>query len=318
MKVGFMRNSIVLLFILLLSMPSGISQQAAEKLEVMTTLFPFYDFVRQIGKEKVTVRLLVPPGVEPHAFELKPRDIIQINKSDIFIYTGKYMEPWVQDMLAGIRHTNLLVIDASQGIELLSGEHSHSELHHSQKEDASLEKDPHIWLDLGHDQSIVDAITQALIERDPANKEFYLQNAKAYKLKLADLDSRFKKSFAGVQQRTILHAGHFAFGYFAKRYGLEYVSPYAGFSPNAEPSPKAIAELIQKSKQLKAQRIYYEELLDPKVARTIARETGVKLELLHGAHNVSKNELARGITFLEIMEDNLKKLQKGFGSHEHH
>ena len=109
----------------------------------------------------------------------------------------------------------------------------------------------------------------------------------------------------------IIYGGHFAFGYFAKRYGLTHESPYPGFSPNAEPSPKAIAELISKMRASGQKYIYYEELIEPKVARIIAEETGATLELLHGAHNVSKKELKSGITFLDIMEDNLQKLKVG-------
>jgi zinc transport system substrate-binding protein len=182
--------------------------------------------------------------------------------------------------------------------------HEHGHHHHGGK-------DPHIWVDLANDQIMVDTIAKALVEKDPANSAFYLNNAKEYKLKLADLDRRFKETLATAKHKTIIYGGHFAFGYFAKRYGLEHDSPYDGFSPNAEPSPKAIASLIEKLKKSGIKYIYYEELLDPKVARTISQETGAKLELLHGAHNVSKDELTKGVTFIDIMEDNLRKLKVG-------
>ncbi len=284
--------------------------QSSSKLEVVTTLFPTYDFAKEIGRDKVNVSLLLPPGVESHTFEPKPNDIVRINKADIFIYTGKYMEPWVGDILKGISNKNLVVVDASKGIVLMDDEehdeeeHEHGHHHHGGK-------DPHIWVDLANDQIMVDTIAEALSEKDTANSIFYLNNAKEYNAKLADLDRRFKETLSTAKHKTIIYGGHFAFGYFAKRYGLEYISPYDGFSPNAEPSPKAIAELIKTMKESGQKYIYHEELLDPKVARVISQETGAKLELLHGAHNVSKDELNRGVTFIDIMEDNLEKLKVG-------
>ncbi len=304
------------LLIFFLCVSCAMAQDVKGKVEVVTTLFPTYDFAKQIGKDKVNVSLLLPPGVESHTFEPKPSDVVRISKAGIFIYTGKYMEPWVEDMLKGISNKNLVVVDASQGIVLMAdedhneeeehheGEHEHGHHHHGGK-------DPHIWLDLSNTQAMVDTIAKALAQKDPFDSEYYLNNAKEYNAKLANLDARFKSTLSTCKHKTIIYGGHFAFGYFARRYGLEHDSPYEGFSPNAEPTPKAIAELINKLKTSEMKYIYYEELLDPKVARTIASETGVKLELLHGAHNVSKEELNRGITFIDIMEDNLKKLKVG-------
>ena len=322
------------LFILFMGISCTMAQEGEGKIEVVTTLFPTYDFARQIGKDNVNVSLLLPPGVESHTFEPKPQDIVRINKADVFVYTGKFMEPWVEDLLKGISNKNLVVVDASNGIELMAdedhdeeredrtedgehhegeGEHHEEENHHEGDHEHHHHggKDPHIWVDLANDQVMVNTIAQAFAEKDPANSVIYLNNAKEYNAKLAALDKRFKETLSTAKHKTIIYAGHFAFGYFAKRYGLEHVSPYDGFSPNAEPSPKAIAELINKIKGSGIKYIYYEELLDPKVARTISQETGAKLELLHGAHNVSKDELSRGVTFLDIMEDNLKKLKIG-------
>ncbi len=275
-----------------------------KRLEIVATLFPVFDFVKAVGQEKVNVSLLLPAGVEPHAFEPKPTDVIRVNKADIFIYTGEYMEPWVKDILKGVFNNNLAVVDMSRGIELLDEEDNDGHHDHGTK-------DPHIWLDLGNAQVMVNAIANILIEKDPRNKDFYSSNAKEYNEKLSGLDLRFRDAFSRCKYKTIIYGGHFAFGYFAKRYQLKHVSPYPGFSPNAEPTPRAIAELIDKLKRSRIEYVYYEELLDPKVARTIAKETGAKLEMLHGAHNLSKDELTRGLTFLDIMEDNLRKLKTG-------
>lgn len=286
------------------------------KIEIVTTLFPTYDFARQIGKDKVNVSLLLPPGIEPHSFEPKPADVVRISKADIFIYTGKYMEPWAEDMIKGAANKNLMAVDASQGIALTAEEDNDKEQdnHKGGQEDGRYHyrgKDPHIWLDLGNAQVMVNTVAMALAQRDAGNKDFYLNNAREYNAKLAEMDGRLKGIFSGCKRKTIISGGHFTFGYFVRRYGLRYVSAYKGFSPNAEPSPRAIAELINKLKDSGAGYVYYEELLDPKVPRIISQETGARLELLHAAHNVSKDELKRGLGYLEIMEENLRKLKLG-------
>ncbi len=317
-------------FVFFIGLSCAFAQESKGKVEVVTTLFPTYDFTKQIGKDKVIVSLLLPSGVESHTFEPKPQDVVRINKADVFIYTGKFMEPWAEDMLKGVSNKRLAVVDSSLGIELMDhddpdedGEHHEGEKHedgddhekeHTQEQEHGHHhggKDPHIWVDFGNVQIMVDTIAKALADKDPANGAFYMSNAQEYKIRLADLDRRFKETLSTAKHKRIIYGGHFAFGYFAKRYGLEHDSPYEGFSPNAQPSPKAITSLIEKLKKSGIKYIYYEELLDPKVARTISQETGAKLELLHGAHNVSKDELTKGVTFLNIMEDNLKKLKVG-------
>lgn len=299
-------NRVFLLFIIGLSVIAPLRAET-QKLEVITTLFPTYDFARHIAQDRVNVTLLLPPGVEAHTFEPRPADMVKLNHADVFVYTGKYMEPWVEKILKGV-NDKLLVIDASQGIELLD-DHDEDE-HHDHEHDHD-GKDPHIWLDLANAQQMVTTVARALAQKDPANAQFYEANAVEYKQQLADLDQRFKTMLATAKYKSLIYGGHFAFGYFAKRYGLTHDSPYQGFSPNAEPRPKSLAKLIKKLKQSGMNYIYHEELIDPKVARTIAQETGAKLELLHGAHNVSQDELQRGVTFLELMEANFNKLKVG-------
>ncbi len=283
------------------------------KLQVVTTLFPLYDFSRQIAGDKADVVLLLPPGVEPHGFEPRPGDILRISKADLFIYTGPFMEPWVDDILKGIDTRKVVIINASQKIELAD---EHESEHGSEYEGHHHEKDPHIWVDPILAQQIVNAIADGFMQKDPANKDFYLANAKAHNDKLATLDSDIRTSLEKCKSKTILYGGHFAFGYFARRYGLDYMTPYAGFSPQAEPTPKAIAELIEKTKALDSKYIYYEELIEPRVARAIAESAGAQMLLLSAAHNISKQELDNGTTYLDIMRGNLQRLKQGLGYQE--
>ena len=278
------------------------SPQGKNVITVVTSLFPLYDFARAIAKDKAAVSLLLPPGVEAHSFEPRPGDILKINSADLFIYTGAVMEPWVAKILQAMENKDLLVIDASAGIRLLQEAPGPGEEHHG--------TDPHIWLDLENAQHLVDTIGEGLSAKDPLNRKFYTDNARSYKARLAELDSRYRRVLATCKHRVIIHGGHFAFGYLAKRYSIDYRAAY-GFSPDAEPTPRRIYELSEFIKRSGVQYIFYEELLNPRVAETIARETGAQLLKLSAAHNLSKMEMEQGVTFIDIMEQNLKNLSRG-------
>lgn len=283
----------------------------AGKLRVITTLFPLYDFTRSIGGDKVDVVLLLPPGMESHSFEPKPGDIVRVNKANLFVFTNRFMEPWTSDIIAGLDTGKTMVVDASRGARLLkSGRgdtHDHVE---TDGPDHGEGMDPHLWLDFANAKIMVDNILAGLVTRDPANRDFYTANAAGFKAKLTDLDERFRKGLAVCDKRIFLHGGHFAFGYLANRYGLRYESAYA-VTADAEPSPAKIAELITKIRSNGLRHIYTEELVEPRVADTIARETGATILKLHGAHNIGRDDLAAGVTFLSLMEQNLKNLRLG-------
>jgi zinc transport system substrate-binding protein len=294
-----------------------------QKLNVVTALFPLYDFARNIGQDKADVFLLLPPGLEPHSFEPKPADMIRLNQADLFIYTNPAMEPWAKNVLKGIQSRNLRVIEAGQGIALMADRHGqgpaggtgagHENGHRSDHDPAGHDpvgRDPHIWLDFSNAVRMVDHILAGFIEKDPSNRDYYQRNAEAYKRKLTDLDRQFGEGLSGCRKRVLVHGGHFAFGYLAGRYGLKYIA-LSGFSPDAEPTP---ANLVRISKIMKANDLhylFYEELLSPRTAEMIAKETGASLLLLHGAHNISKEDFDRGVGFITLMQKNLENLKRG-------
>ncbi len=280
-------------------------QLETKKLSIVATLFPLYDFAKNIGGEHAEASLLLPPGVEPHGFEPKPEDIIRINKADIFIYTGKYMEPWAEKILKGTDNKSLVVIDSSKGINFIEETDglSHSEHAH--------DMDPHIWLDFENAQKMIDNMLEGFIAADPANEFAYRKNAENYKSILRELDNKFREGLASCKTRYFIHGGHYAFGYMARRYGLNYISAYHGFSPDAEPSARRLAELIRKIKKHDAMHVFYEELISPRVAEVIAKETGAEILKLHAAHNLTKEEWERGVAFIGLMEQNLVNLKAG-------
>jgi len=278
-----------------------------KKLRVVTTLFPLYDFAREVGGDRVEVRILLPPGVEPHDFEPRPEDIVQLNRADLFVYTNRYMEPWAAGMLAGLGNKGLAVVDASVGVTFLpasGGEEEHG--HHHEGEGM----DPHVWLSVPNAEIMVENITAALVRKDPAGAAYYRTNGDGYRARLATLDDRFKKGLSGCGRRLFLHGGHYAFGYLAKRYGLDYLSAY-GVSADAEPTPRKMMALVDQVRKHALTAVFYEELLSPRVAETIARETGATLLKLRAVNNVSREEMAAGATYISLMEENLTNLRTG-------
>jgi zinc transport system substrate-binding protein len=280
------------------------------KLKVVTTIFPLYDFARQVGREKIEVNLLLPPGVEAHAFEPRPADIKRIQDADIFLFTNKAMEPWVGGLLKGIDIRSLAIVDTSQGITLLQRTDDHDAEEHARADDSG-NADPHIWLDLTNAMKMVDTIASQFIAKDPRYRHFYVKNADEYKKKLEELDKKYKNTLSHCKNRVIFHAGHFAFGYLTKRYGITYVSAYKGFSPDAEPTPRTLIEITKNVRKSGVKYIYYEELSAPRIAEVVAKETGCGLLMLHGAHNVTREEMASGVTFISLMEKNLENLKMG-------
>ena len=276
---------------------NGSSQPRHTGLRVVTTLFPLYDFARQLAGSTADVYMLLPPATEPHVFEPRPGDVEKIRQADIFIYTGEAMEPWVPELLRGIDAPRLLVVDASYGLQLPAGPHGG--------------KDPHVWLDFANAAHMVDVIAAALASRDQEHAETYRRNANGYKEKLAALDARYRAVLGTCPQRTFVHAGHYAFGYLARRYDLRYIPAYQGTSDDAEPSPRQLAALLDTMKRLGLKAIFYDELIDPRLARVIQQETGAVAFPLNAAANVSRDELRAGVTFLSLMEKNLANLQRG-------
>ena len=276
-----------------------------KKINVVTTLFPLYDFTKNIGKAKVEVSLLLPPGVEAHSFEPKPSDLVKINEADVFIYTGKFMEPWAEDIVKSVTNKNLIIVDSSQGIKMIPG------VFHDADEPAG-SFDPHIWLDFDNAKIMVSNILHALAAKDPAYINNYKQNSDDYRKKLSDLDSLYKTTLADCKGKEIVYGGHYAFGYLAHRYALKYLAAQ-GFSPDAEPTARDLSMLVEQIRKDNIKYVFFEELTSPKIAETIANETNTKLLLLNAAHNVTKDQFVQGTSFLDIMKSNLDNLKVGLG-----
>lgn len=286
-----------------------------KKLQIVTTLFPLYDFARTIGGDRVEVTLLLPPGVEAHAFEPRPEDAVKTSKAGLFIYTNRYMEPWAEKFVTGLGAKDLTVVDASKGITLQpAGDHRHQHGHHADHGHRHEKPafDPHIWLDLGNAQVMVETIAQALTTKDPAHATLYSANAAALKQRLAHLDEDYRKGLADCRTRSLLHGGHYAFGYLAKRYHLQYEAAVS-VTADAEPTPSRMIELVKQVKKSGVKYIFSEAMVSPRLSEAIAREAGVKVLSLHNLHNVSKEDLQAGVGYEALMRRNLEQLKTGLG-----
>jgi len=315
-RFGFHPQRLILELILLGPVLLGLLSSSAYgqgKLKVVASLFPLYEFAREVGGNRCEVSLLLPPGAEAHSWEPKPGDIARIGKADVFVYLGPSMEPWVDKVLKATRGRGIRVVETSHGLNLLNAEPHEKEKEkaghiHGHSPGESL--DPHIWLDFHLDLEIVEAIARTFAEKDAAQKSTYMKNSVAYRGRLKNLDRMYRTSLTHCRQRQMILGGHAAFAYLAKRYGLDQIS-LSGVSPNAEPTPKRMAEVIQITRKAGIKYIFSEEVINAKLAQALGREAGVSILVLNPGANLSQEQAKDKVTFIELMERNLKNLKKG-------
>lgn len=296
--VAELKSKSVLTFILLTSLllsAGCVAPQEKEsgKIKIVTTFYPLYEFSKRIGGEKVEVSILVPAGVEPHEWEPLPRDIINIQSARIFVYNGAGFEPWVEETLKGIDSEKLVVVDFAKGIELIK------------EEEGAF--DPHVWLDPDLTKHQVNLIKEALIKIDPENSGYYDANSNALIEELTMLDDEISTELNSTKKKVFI-ASHAAFSYFSKRYGLKQIA-IAGMSPEAEPSPAKIAEIVNIAKENEVNYIFFETLASPKLSEVIAKEVEAKTLVLNPIEGLSQDEIDKGKTYFTVMRDNLKNLK---------
>ncbi|MBS5344374.1 MAG: zinc ABC transporter substrate-binding protein [Clostridium sp.] len=288
------------------------------KITIVATLFPQYDFARQIAGDKANIELILPPGVESHTFDPSPSDIITIHNADVFLYTGSNMETWADNIIESLPES-VHVLNVSKDIPLLkspSGGHNHAEDDHTHTSeelhaDELNQYDPHIWTSPVNAKIMVQNILQILCEADPDNAEYYTKNANDYLSQLDQLDQEIRTVVANGSRKEVVFGSRFALFYFTHEYGLEYKSAFDSCSTEAEPSAKTVSELITEVKEKQIPVIYYEELTDPKISRSISEETGAEMLLFHSCHNLSKADFENGETYLSLMKQNVENLKKG-------
>ena len=262
------------------------------KVKVMTSFYTMYDFAQKIGGEKVEITNMVPSGTEPHDWEPSAIDIRNMEDADVFIYNGAGMEHWAEDILKSLDNSELITVEASEGVELIR---------------EGKENDPHVWLDPENAKIEMEHIKDAFIEADKDNAEYYNKNYETYSRQLDGLNQEFEETLSQVTNKDIIVA-HKAFGYLCKAYGLNQIA-IEGLMPDSEPDPARMEEIIQLAKKKEINTIFFEELVSPKVAETIAAETGAQTRVLNPLEGLSDEELKNGADYFSVMEDNLKQLK---------
>ena len=292
---------------------AGLVTAEDQKLNFLTTIFPIYDFARTVAGDHADVSMLLPPGAESHTYEPTPRDILKIQNSDVFIYIGGESDMWVDQILSSLgdkKPRTLVLIHSVNALpeEVVPGMQAEEESPTSGEDEVVY--DEHIWTSPLNAIKMVDAITVALSELDPAHAADFENNRATLDQKLQELDQTFRDIVKTAKRTTIIVGDRFPFRYLTEEYGLEYYAAFPGCSAEVEPSASTVAFLIEKVKAEKIPIVFYIEFSTHKIADAIADATGTKTMLLHSAHNVSQEDIDSGITYLNIMSENAEKLRE--------
>ncbi|SMP62984.1 metal ABC transporter substrate-binding protein [Anoxynatronum buryatiense] len=288
---------------------------------VTASFFPYADLARQIGGSLVEIHQLVPDGADPHSFEPSPRDLIKLESSQIFIYNGLDMEPWLEGALALLENQEARLLQAADMVSLLSygekdhdhddkhdHEHDHDHDHDDDHDHDHGEWDPHIWTDPLNMVTIGSELLTVFQELDPANSDIYEENYHLFAAAIEELDEAFRQMAQTADQQVLL-VSHSAFGYFAHRYGFQEIA-VTGITPHAEPNPGRLAELTNLAREYKLEYIFFETLANPRTAEVLAAEAGLKPLMLHNLEGLNQEQREAGATYLSLMQENLKTLEK--------
>jgi zinc transport system substrate-binding protein len=303
--------------------PEGGSGTPEDPLQVVASFYPLQWMAQQVGGDRVEVSSLTKPGAEPHDLELTPRNVGAIQDADVVAFLSEF-QPAIDQ--AVVESTGA-VFDARDATELVPVDHDeaeHEEAHEGEEEHADEEgeeghdhdhgyevgaTDPHFWLDPTRMAEVASAFADTLAEADPAHADDYRRNAERLGLKLTVLDNEMAAGLADCEQPDLV-TSHEAFGYLARRYGLEQIG-ITGLTPDADPSPKQLATVAEFVEEHGVTTIYFETLTSPAVAKTLASEAGAETAVLDPLEGLTDE--SKGDDYLEVMRSNLATLRAGQG-----
>jgi zinc transport system substrate-binding protein len=268
----------------------------------VASFYPIYEFTRQVAGPSAGVVSLVPTGVEPHDWEPSPQDLVRIQNARLFVYHGAGLDPWVSKLMGDQSASKTLIVRATEGIPLL-GSTSPSDRRRS----GQLAPDPHVWLDPVLAQSMVETIRTALAKVDPDHAAAFAENAKRFSAELQTLHEEFQAGLAHCARREVV-TSHAAFAYLAKRYGLMLV-PVMGLNPESEPTPAQLASIVRFARDKKVKYIFFETLVSPGLAQTLAREIGAETLVFNPVEGLTKEEQTAGRGYVALMKENLRNLR---------
>ncbi len=277
----------------------GDDEAADGRPQVVAAFYPLFEAAQRVGGDRVQVRNLTPAGSEPHDLELNSRQVDRIEDADVLVFLGRGFQPALEKAADRAKGAKVDVLGAVDS------------LLPAPVGDADLEIDPHVWLDPKLMRAMVARVTTALSEADPPNAGSYEANAAAYTRELDDLDTSFRQGLAQCDRRVMV-TSHDAFGYLARAYDLTQ-DAIAGLEPESEPTPQRLAELAAKVRADGTTTIFYETLVSPKVAQTLARETGVGTAVLDPLEGLSEDDAKAGKTYVSVMRENLAAVRQALG-----
>lgn len=290
-----MKKAFVFLFLLIsLSFAHTV---LAEPVKVVVSIHPLYDITKQIGKDKVIIKTLLPPAASPHTFEPTPKQMMEFHDAKIFIKIGAGFEFWTDRIVRTASNKNLIVVDLSKDMPLIHSTHKHKH--------AGQAADPHFWLDPMLTKNIVDKIASTLIKIDSRNKKFYADNAEIYKKELDKLNEEIIQKVGTFKTKEYV-TFHPAWNYFSKRYGLRVIGVIEE-APGREPAPGDVARIIKDLKKSNIRVVFAEAQFNPKIAEAIAKEADAKVLFLDpiGASNAPDRD-----TYIKLMRYNISHMER--------
>ncbi len=283
-------------------------QRAASQVRVLASFYPLYEAVSRVGGDQVAASNLVTAGSEPHDLELSPSEIDRLREASLVVYVGAGFQPGIERALDTVQSPDLRTLDVASGMKLLEGQEDE---HEAEGESEEHSQDPHVWLDPVRMREIVTKVRDELVRIDPGGRRVYEANAQAYQGELEALDREFKRGLERCRRKEMV-TSHAAFGYLTERYGLDQV-PISGLSPEAEPSPRRLQEIVRFAREHDVEVIYFETLVDPRVAETIANEVGARTMVLNPIEGLTPEEQSEGKDYPDLMRQNLANLRAGLG-----
>lgn len=282
-----------------------------DKLDIVTTIFPAYDFTREIGKDRVDLTMLVKPGSEIHSFDPTPQDIKKIQNCDLFIYNGGESDVWVDNILASLdkEPKTIKMMDCVETMEEEIVEGMQVEEHDHEHED-EVEVDEHIWTSPKNAIKIAEKIGKELEDIDKENAKFYAENTIEFVTQLKELDTRLEDIISSAKRRTIVFGDRFPFAYLARDYGLDYFAAFNGCSTETDASPATVAFLVNKINDNQIPVVFNIEMSNEKISDSICDSTSAKKLMLHSCQNVSADEFKNGETYISIMDKNLENIRE--------
>ncbi len=300
---------------------AGSETSGTSKLHIITSFYPMEEFTSKVAGDLADVEVLIPPGTEPHDWEPTPQDIAKMTEANMIVYNGAGMEGWIDQVKDSLGSNGPVLVEASKGVQILEGTEEEDHEHEGETGDHSEESadhseeghdhggfDPHVWLSPKQAQTEVKNIEAALVQLDPTHADQYKQNADAYIKELTQLDNDYKTGLSRAKRKDFI-TQHAAFAYMARDYGLTQV-PISGLSPEQEPTAAQMAKVVDFAKQHNVKTIFFETLVSPKIAETIANEVGAKTAVLNPLEGLTDDQVKAGENYITVMRENLKGLEQ--------